>query len=69
MRKGGKFMMEVEDHMTEDKNVIVKLYFSGEFFFFLFFSFRLYMETARSEIEKEHFLRSQQRKKLAKSYF
>lgn len=36
MRKGGKFMMKVEDHMTEDKNVIVKLYFSGEFFFFFF---------------------------------
>lgn len=37
MRKGGKFMMEVEDHMTEDKNVIVKLYLVESFFsFFLF---------------------------------
>lgn len=30
-------MMEVEDHMTEDKNVIVKLYLVESFFsFFLF---------------------------------
>lgn len=69
MRKSGKSMMEVEGHKIKD----LVLYLVEGFFLCVFFpplSFRLFTEeTARSEIEKEHFLRSLRREKLAKSYF
>lgn len=65
-------MMEVEGHKTEGRDVTLYLVDSFFFCFVLFFfpTFRLYTEeTARSEIEKEHFLRSPRREMLANSYF
>lgn len=65
MRKSEKFMMEVEGHKIKDLVLcLVEVFFPP--FSFLGCSQKRQLD---QKIEKEHFLRSLRREKLAKSYF